>query len=127
MPKTKPEPEQIPLARQNVKAPPKAKSLKQAPTQPYFRKRYLIPMPPDNATPEAIAAAGFPLSFRKHNHSPALEVCPNGDVLCVIYTSNFEYEPGTSLMAMRLRFGAEEWDFPTPIFDTPDEIGRAHV
>ncbi|MEY4387381.1 MAG: hypothetical protein RLY20_2664 [Verrucomicrobiota bacterium] len=120
MPKAKPEPEQVSLARQNVKAPPKAKLLKQAPAQPYFRKRYLIPMPPDNATSEAIAAAGFPPSFRKHNHSPALEVCPNGDVLCIIYTSNFEYEPGTSLMAMRLRFGADEWDFPTPMFDTPD-------
>ena len=97
-----------------------ASHLNQAPTKPFFRKRHLLPMPPDNATPEAIAAAGFPASFRKHNHSPALEVCPNGDVLLIIYTSNFEYEPGVSLMASRLRFGADEWDFPEPLFDTPD-------
>jgi predicted neuraminidase len=120
MPKTKPEPEQISSVRQAVKSAPKAKLLKAAPTQPYFRKRALLPMPSDNATPEAIVAAGFPPSFRKHNHSPALEVCPNGDVLLIIYTSNFEYEPGVSFMASRLRFGADEWDFPTPMFDTPD-------
>jgi hypothetical protein len=120
LPKTKPEPEQVSPVRQNVKAAPKAKLLKQAPTQPYFRKRAMLPIPSDNATPEAIAAAGFPPSFRKHNHSPALEVCPNGDVLLIIYTSNFEYEPGVSLMASRLRFGADDWDFPEPLFDTPD-------
>lgn len=112
--------EQVPFARQFVKQTPREDILKQAPTKPYFRKRALLPMPPDNATPEAIAAAGFPPSFRKHNHSPAFEVCPNGDLLLIIYTSNFEYEPGVSFMASRLRFGADEWDFPSPIFDTPD-------
>jgi formylglycine-generating enzyme required for sulfatase activity len=125
MPTTAPEPEQVSLVRQFVKEPAKEKLLKQAPTKPYFRKRSLLPMPSDNATPEAIAAAGFPPSFRKHNHSPALEVCPNGDVLFIIYTSNFEYEPGVSFMASRLRLGADEWDFPTPMFDTPDANDHA--
>jgi|GEM_PF-278478 len=120
MPTTTPQPQPVPFARQMVKPPPAAQFLNQAPNKPYFRKRHLLPMPPDNATPEAIAAAGFPPSFRKHNHSPALEVCPNGDVLLIIYTSNFEYEPGVSLMAARLRFGTDEWDFPSPMFDTPD-------
>ncbi|NOS70988.1 MAG: hypothetical protein HOP33_13785, partial [Verrucomicrobia bacterium] len=87
---------------------------------PYFRKRHLLPTPPENSSPEAIAALGFHPSIRKHNHSPALDVCPNGDVFLVIYTSNFEYEPGVSLMATRLRFGQDEWDFPEPMFDTPD-------
>lgn len=117
---TAPAPEAVPFARQLVKPPPKAALLQQAPAKPYFRKRYLLPIPPDNAPAEAIAAAGLPPSFRHHNHSPALEVCPNGDVLLIIYTSNFEYEPGVSLIAARLRFGADEWDFPTPMFDTPD-------
>ena len=154
MPTTVPEPEQHSFARLFVKHSPeptpnpseegnrKASALTyavpllggvrggfpalfQAPTKPYFRKRYLLPMPPDNATPEAIAAAGFHPSFRKHNHSPALEVCPNGDVLLIIYTSNFEYEPGVSFMASRLRFGADEWDFPSPMFDTPDANDHA--
>ncbi len=87
--------------------------------KPYFRKRYLLPVPPDNAPPEAIHAAGFPPLFRGHNHSPALTVCPNGDVLMVIYTSYTEYESEVSLIASRLRFGADEWEFPSALVDFP--------
>ena len=58
-------------------------------------------------------------SFRRHNHSPALTVCPNGDVLMVIYTSYRESEPEVSLIASRLRFGADEWDMPAPFVDFP--------
>ncbi|MCX7722714.1 MAG: SUMF1/EgtB/PvdO family nonheme iron enzyme [Verrucomicrobiae bacterium] len=89
------------------------------PDKPYFRKRYLLPVPPDNSPRAAIDAAGFPPSFRGHNHSPALTVCPNGDVLLVIYTSYTEYESEVSLIATRLRFGADEWDFPSPFVDFP--------
>ncbi|NOS72740.1 MAG: formylglycine-generating enzyme family protein, partial [Verrucomicrobia bacterium] len=93
------EPEQTFFPRQMVAQPPKQSLLKQAPKDPYFRKRHLLPTPPENSSPEAIAALGFHPSIRKHNHIPALDVCPNGDVFLVIYTSNFEYEPGVSLMA----------------------------
>jgi hypothetical protein len=62
---------------------------------------------------------GLHPSFRKHNHSAALTVCPNGDVLMVTYTSYREYEPEVSLIATRLRFGAEEWDMPAPFVDFP--------
>ena len=61
----------------------------------------------------------MPASFRHHNHSPALTVCPNGDVLLVIYTSYREYEPEVSLISCRLRFGADEWDLPAPFVDSP--------
>jgi hypothetical protein len=118
MPATKGAPVQDPFVRQGVRPPDDWATV--GPTMPYFRKRHLLPIPPDNASDEAIAAAGFHPSFRKHNHSPALEVCPNGDVLLITYTSYFEYEPGVSLMAARLRFGQDEWDFPEPMFDTPD-------
>lgn len=87
------------------------------PSQPYFRKRHLLPMPPDNATAEAIDAAGFHPSFRGHNHSPALEVLPNGDLLMVVYTSWREYEPGVSFLATRLRHGADQWESPEPFLD----------
>lgn len=87
------------------------------PGKPYFRKRHLLPMPLDNAPAAAIDAVGMHASFRPHNHSPALEVLPNGDVLLVIYTSYREYEPGVSLIASRLRFGADQWDFPSRLVD----------
>jgi hypothetical protein len=122
-PATPAEPVFPPFLRDCVQPP--VAQITQAPAKPYFRKRHLLPIPPDNAPDEAIAAAGFPPSFRKHNHSPAFEVCPNGDLLLITYTSYFEYEPGVSLMAARLRFGEDEWDFPEPMFDTPDANDHA--
>ncbi|NWG12214.1 MAG: SUMF1/EgtB/PvdO family nonheme iron enzyme, partial [Acidobacteria bacterium] len=87
------------------------------PNKPYYRKRHLLPMPLENSPPEAIDAACFHPSFRNHQHSPGLEVLPNGDLLLVIYTSYREYETGVSLIATRLRFGEEEWDRPDRFLD----------
>jgi hypothetical protein len=119
MPKTNPPAHQPPFVqqcvKQNVDVAKRGPDLK----EPYFRKRYMLPTPPENCDRQVIDAAGLHPSFRGHNHSPALEVCPNGDVLMIIYTSYDEYEPGVSLMATRLRFGADEWDMPSPLFDFP--------
>jgi hypothetical protein len=90
------------------------------PKKPFFRKRYLLPTPPENVGRESIDAASLHPAFRNHNHSPGLEVCSNGDVLMIIYTSYREYEPGVSLMATRLRFGADQWDMPCRMFDFAD-------
>ena len=87
--------------------------------RPYFRRRRMLPIPPEDTKQEAINRTGLHPSFRDHNHSPGFAVLPNGDALLVIYTSYSEYEPEVSLMAARLRFGAEEWDMPAPFIDTP--------
>jgi len=131
MPMTRPLPYEAPLVQQCVKQdvtqvkkgpnPDSAgRSATPKPGKPYFRKRYLLPTPPENVDREAIDAAGLHPSFRRHNHCPALEVCPNGDVLMIIYTSYSEYEPGVSLMATRLRFGTDQWDMPSWMFDFVD-------
>jgi len=94
---------------------------------PYFRKRFLLPSPPETVVDRAnmeshkkrIDAAGLDPALRGHNHSPALEVCDNGDLLLVIFTSYTEYEPEMSLMASRLRFGADTWDMPCCLVDCP--------
>jgi hypothetical protein len=110
-----------PFARQCVKQTTSDQAKRPPnPDTPYFRKRYLLPTPPENVGREMIDAAGLHPSFRKHNHSPAIEVCPNGDVLMIIYTSYSEYEAGVSLMATRLRFGADQWDMPCWMFDFAD-------
>jgi len=89
-------------------------------SKPYFRKRYMLPTPPETCEGcrgEAIDEAGLHPSFRGHNHSPALEVCPNGDILMICYSSYAEYEPTVPLIATRLRFGADQWDMPDRLFD----------
>ena len=111
---------QPPYAQQGVKQ--NCQNIHHAPDpqKPYFRKRYLLPTPPENSSRNDIDSAGLHPSFRGHNHSPALEVCPNGDVLLIIYTSYNEYEPEVLLIASRLRFGAEQWDMPSMMFDFPN-------
>jgi len=120
MPRTRPLAYEEPYVQQGVKENRGIVKLGPDSSKPYFRKRYLLPSPPETCEGcrgEAIDEAGLHPSFRGHNQSPALEVCPNGDVLMVIYTSYTEYEPGVSLMASRLRFGADEWDMPARLFD----------
>lgn len=117
MPASKPLFVEIPFVRQGVKQSTENVLASADPRKPYFRKRHLLPTPPENSPNEAIDALGMHPSFRRHNHSPGLEIFPNGDVFLVIYTSYAEYEPGVSLIAARLRFGAEEWDMPSRFLD----------
>lgn len=119
LPPTAPWPATHGLAQLGVKSNAGLVTRGPDPASPYLRKRILLPIPPDDAPDAAIEAAGLPLAFRGHNHSPALTVCPNGDVLLVIYTSHNEYEPEVSLIAARLRLGADEWDMPSPLVDFP--------
>ena len=118
-PATAPKPAPVPYARAGVKPVTGEAALGPDPKQPYFRRRRMLPIPPEDAKQEAINHAGLHPSFRDHNHSPGFAVLPNGDALLVIYTSYNEYEPEVSLIAARLRFGAEEWDMPSTFLDTP--------
>jgi formylglycine-generating enzyme required for sulfatase activity len=131
-PVTQPRPHVVPFVSLGVKESTKAAAVSSGPDSgvPYFRKRYLLPSPPEttvgfdeDAVPAHIRrmrVLGLHASFRGHNHSPALEVMPNGDLLMVTFTSWNEYEPGMSLMATRLRFGADQWDMPSCLVDMPD-------
>jgi len=86
--------------------------------KPYFRKRHVFPTPPDNAPSEEIRAVGFNHIFRHHHHSPALTVCPNGDLLYSVYSSYKEYDAEVGLAGTRLRHGCDEWEQPD-IFINP--------
>jgi formylglycine-generating enzyme required for sulfatase activity len=88
------------------------------PAIPYFRTRRYLPSPPDDVEFSAIDAAGFEGRFRPHHHSPGVTVMPNGDVLVAMYTSYEEYEAGVSIIAARLRHGADQWDLPSLLVDT---------
>jgi len=123
MPESKPYVVEKPLCRRFVKQMGEMVKCGPSPVKPYFRKRYLLSIPPDTTAKEklkeAVFAAGLHGSFMRHNHSPSLVVCPNGDVLAVYYTSVAEYGGDVSLIASRLRFGADQWDMPSPFVDIP--------
>jgi formylglycine-generating enzyme required for sulfatase activity len=93
------------------------------PARPWFRKRYILPTPPENTPPDqmlAFRALGLPRAFLRHHHSPGLEVAPNGDVIAVFFTAVSETDPDVALITTRLRFGADEWDPPDLFLDLPD-------
>ena len=58
--------------------------------------------------------------FVSQNHSPAITVCPNGDVLAVWFSTIGETDLTTSIAASRLRFGADGWDPASPFWDAQD-------
>lgn len=93
------------------------------PDQPYFRKRRLLPIPPENTPTEqlgAVATAGLHPALMHHQHSPGLEVAPNGDLVAIYYTSVEETTPDVAMLATRLRYGADEWDMPDLLLDFAD-------
>lgn len=80
--------------------------------KPYYRKRFLFPVPPDNCTMEEIRAAGFPASFRHHHHSPGFTAAPNGDLIYSVYSTYHEYDAQSGLVGCRFRAGADQWEYP---------------
>lgn len=131
LPDTEPLEPDIPFVQQGVKQTTEALSGHGPdPDTPHFRKRYLLPTPPENIISpfesgnisdiEAIETAGFDPGILSHNHSAALEVMPNGDVLLISYTSVSELTPNVAILSARLRFGCDQWDFPNLFIDFAD-------
>jgi sulfatase modifying factor 1 len=58
--------------------------------------------------------------FARHNHSPGLIECPNGDLLVTWFSCISEPGPELCNAASRLRLGAKDWDAPSPFWDGPD-------
>ena len=120
LPETKPIPYEASHVFQGIKQ--KFPNVSQGPDlkKPHFRKRHLLPIPPENSEKDIIGVAGFHHTFYRHIHDPGFAVCNNGDLLAVLFTSVYEDEPEVSLLAVRLRFGADQWDMPSPFIDHAD-------
>ena len=120
-PSSAPWPEDVPWVRLCVKQAVPEVLRGPDPAKPHFRKRPLLPIPPENTPRKQILASGLHPAMLWHNHCPGLAVCPNGDVLAVYFTAApEEYTPSVAFIGSRLRFGADEWDMPSLFFDLPD-------
>ncbi|HEX8030493.1 MAG TPA: formylglycine-generating enzyme family protein, partial [Vicinamibacterales bacterium] len=92
-PKTKPRAVEPAFFQQAVKQGTSLAARGPASDKPYFRKRHLLPVPPENTPVPQIEnnrIAGFHPAMLRHQHSPALTVAPNGDVIAIYYTSSSE-------------------------------------
>jgi hypothetical protein len=117
MPESEPTPRVVPSVFANGRQPGAKRAVDSQ--RPHYRKRRVLPVPPDGSTPEEIRAAGLHPAFRSDHHSPGFEVLPNGDLLAVFYSAYHEYDSEVGLIATGLRFGADEWDRPSFAFDLP--------
>jgi hypothetical protein len=68
-------------------------------------------IPPD-------AASGEP--FHAHNHCPAVTWCPNGDLLAAWFSTGRERGTEMTILASRLRNGAQAWEPACEFFKAPD-------
>ncbi len=78
---------------------------------------------PDMAKPYYKAPIPFVLPpvdkaelFHGHNHCPALTWCPNGDLLAIWFSTTEETETEMTILASRLRAGAESWEPASEFF-----------
>lgn len=111
LPKSQPAPaHQPPLNAQNV-SQSLAKIAAVSETEPLFEG----PKPYVKIEPESYG----PLFFR-HNHSPSITECPNGDLLAVWYSCANEDGAELSNVASRLRRGSREWEPASVFWDGAD-------
>jgi hypothetical protein len=123
MPKTKPASSIKPYATDCVKQNNDVSKIGPSESIPFFRKRNLLPIPPENIIPEKLKdmyVTGIDKSFLSHNHSPGLEVMPNGDLFAIYFSAVEEITPDVTLIAARLPFGSDEWEMPSPFLDFAD-------
>ncbi|MHC4335613.1 MAG: SUMF1/EgtB/PvdO family nonheme iron enzyme, partial [Planctomycetota bacterium] len=92
-----------------------------APDKPYYRTRLLYP----NFSGASLVEAwqlGIEQGYGGGHHNSALEVLANGDLLAGYYNTIFGGERGAcvSIMSVRFRRGADEWDMPSSWPDNVD-------
>ncbi len=58
--------------------------------------------------------------FYQHNHQPAITWCDNGDLLAIWFSADHENGREMTVLASRLRAGAQKWDAASLFFKVPD-------
>jgi len=128
MPKTAPLPHQRPFFQLAVKQDKPDLKIGPDPSKPYYHTRPLFPDLKGRDMRTVGWKIGFAPGLGLAYHNSAVQVCDNGDLIAAYYnTSKYEDDPEQTIMIMRLRYGAEDWDMPEPWPDFPDADDAAPV
>jgi len=128
MPKTAPLPYQRPFFQQAVKQETPDLTAGPDPARPYYHTRVLFPDLKGRDMRTVGWKIGFAPGLGVAYHNSAVQVCNNGDLVAAYYnTPKYEDDPDQTIMTMRLRYGAEDWDMPEPWPDFPDADDAAPV
>ncbi len=96
--------------------------------KPYFHTRVLFPDLGGREMRGVGWKIGLAPGLGSAYHNSAVQVCANGDVIAAYYnTPKEENDPDQTILTMRLRYGAEDWDFPEPWPDFADAADAAPV
>jgi hypothetical protein len=129
MPATKPLPYETPLVSTAVKqTPPPDPTRGPDPRKAYYYSRPLFPELGDRT----MRAVGWKIGLKPglgiNYHNSAVGIFPNGDLIAAYYnTPKEEDDPDQTILTMRLRYGAEDWDMPEPWPDFADADDAAPV
>jgi len=98
------------------------------PNVPFYYSRPLFPELGD----KDMRALGWKIGFKPGlgvaYHNSAVQVLNNGDLIAAYYnTPKYEDDPDQTILTMRLRYGAEDWDMPEPWPDFADADDAAPV
>ncbi len=85
------------------------------PAKPFYREHELFPNIGNRSMPDVGWAIGLARGLGIHYHNSAVQVLANGDLVAAYYnTPNQEDDPDQTVLVMRRRAGAEDWDMPEP-------------
>ena len=98
------------------------------PQKPFYRMHELFPDLQGKSMPDVGWRAGLARGLGVTYHNSAIQVLANGDVVAAYYNSpDKEDDPDQTVMVMRRRAGAEDWDMPEPWPDFADAACAAPV
>ena len=107
-----------------------AVALKQGPdaTKPFYHVHEIFPQLGSRSMPEVGWKIGLAAGLGINYHNTAIQVLDNGDVVAAYYnTPNKEDDPDQTILIMRRRAGAEDWDMPEPFPYFADAANAAPV
>ncbi|MDR3724487.1 MAG: SUMF1/EgtB/PvdO family nonheme iron enzyme [Terracidiphilus sp.] len=85
------------------------------PTKPFYRVHEVFPRLGTKSMPEVGWKLGLASGIGINYHNSAVQVLDNGDVVAAYYnTPDKEDDPDQTILIMRRRAGAEDWDMPEP-------------
>jgi hypothetical protein len=128
MPSARPLPYHAPFFQSAIKQAKPDLTRGPDPAKPYFHKRELFPNLGDRDMHNVGYKIGLAPGLGVAYHNSAVQVLDNGDVIAAYYnTPREEDDADQSILVMRLRYGAEDWDMPEPWPDFADAADAAPV
>ncbi|MHB1022925.1 MAG: SUMF1/EgtB/PvdO family nonheme iron enzyme [Acidobacteriaceae bacterium] len=115
MPQTRPLPEHIDFFQTAVKQVADDVHQGPDPTKPFYHLHELFPNLDGKSMPEVGWRLGLTRGLGVNYHNSAIQEMPNGDMLAAYYNApKLEDDPDQTVLIMRRRAGAEDWDMPEP-------------